>query len=343
MNEYKSFNNVEFGIENYEEVSVNKELITSKVKSKLKKRKNKSKKIFAASISGLLLIGGVFVFCEPVYANMYKVMYDIKNALGLESNLEDYKTVVGQSITKNGLTITLNEVVLDKDVLIVSTTYKFKEELEDGNIMSFGNVYINGKSVSSGGGGGATVIDKNTVEEVFRYTLDEDVKKDDLDIKIAYSNPIYFKNKKEHTINGEWVFEFKTDRKDLELDTKSLKLNQSFELGKDETITLKEYRTNALGPNIIYDRNIHNKDLVSYDIKLLGKDNLGNNVEFYLINANENKGKLTLSNLEENLDKNATELKLLPYAAKQPNTSGKMSDDFKKIGDEFTINLNELK
>ena len=82
MNEYKSFNDVEFDIENYEEVSINKELIKSKVKSKLNKRKSKSKKILAASISGLLLIGGVFVFCEPVYANMYKVMYDIKNALG---------------------------------------------------------------------------------------------------------------------------------------------------------------------------------------------------------------------------------------------------------------------
>lgn len=340
MDEYKSFNDVEFDIENYEEVSVNKELIKSKLKSKLNKRKSKSKKILAASVSGLVLIGGVFVFCEPVYANMYKVMYDIKNALGLESNLEDYKTVVGQSITKNGLTITLNEVVLDKDVLIVSTTYKFKEELEDGYIMAFESIYINGKPMSSGGG---SAIDKNKVEKVFRYTLDEDVKKDDLHIKIAYCNPIYFKNKKENTINGEWVFEFKTNRKDLELDTKSLKLNQSFELGKDETITLKEYRTNALGPNIIYDRNIHNKDLVSYDIKLLGKDNLGNDVEFYLISTDENKGKLTLSNLEENLDKNATELKLVPYAAKQPNTSGKMSDDFKKIGDEFTINLNELK
>lgn len=343
MNEYKSFNDVEFDIENYEEVSVNKELIKSKVKSKLNKRKNKSKKILAASVSGLVLIGGLFVFREPVYANMYKVMYDIKNALGVESNLEDYKTVVGQSITKNGLTITLNEVVLDKDVLIVSTTYKFKDELENGYIMSFEDIYINGKSMSSGGGGGGTVIDKNTVEEVFRYTLDEDVKKDDLDIKIVYSDPIYLKNKKENTINGEWAFEFKTNRKELELDTKSLKLNQSFELGKDETIILKEYRTNALDPNIIYDRNIHNKDLVSYDIKLLGKDNLGNDVEFYLISADENKGKLTLSNLEGNLDKNVTELKLVPYAAKQSNTSGKMSDDFKKIGDEFTINLNELK
>lgn len=43
MNEYKSFNDVEFDIENYEEVSINKELIKSKVKSKLNKRKSKSK------------------------------------------------------------------------------------------------------------------------------------------------------------------------------------------------------------------------------------------------------------------------------------------------------------
>lgn len=47
MNEYKSFNNVEFDIENYEEVSVNKELITSKVKSKLNKRKINQRKYWA--------------------------------------------------------------------------------------------------------------------------------------------------------------------------------------------------------------------------------------------------------------------------------------------------------
>lgn len=342
MNEYKSFNDVEFDIDSYEEVNVNKELIKSKVKSKLNKRKNSSKKILAASISGIVIIGGLFVFRQPVYANMYKVMYDIKNALGLESNLDDYKTVVGKSITENGLTITLNEVVLDKDALVVSTTYKYEKEIKDGNIMSFGIIYINGKAMSSGGGGGATAIDKNTVEEVFRYTLDKEVK-GDLDIKIVYSNPIYFENNKENTINGKWGFEFKTNGDELALDTKTINLNQSFDLGKDETITLREYRTNALGPNILYDRKIHNKALVNYDIKLVGKDDLGDGVEFYLISADQNKGKLKLANLEKNLDKNATKLKLVLYAAKQPNRSGKMSDDFKKIGDEFTIDLNKLK
>lgn len=342
MNEYKAFNDVKFDIDSYEEVNVNKELIKSKVTSKLNKRKNKSKKILAAGISGIVIIGGLFVFRQPVYANMYKVIYDIKNALGLESNLDDYKTVVGKSITENGLTITLNEVVLDKDVLVVSTAYKYEKELEDGNIMGCESIYINGKLMGLGSSGSATAIDENTVEEVLRYDLGEEVK-GDLDVKIVHSNPFYFKNNIEKTINGKWVFEFKTNGDELALDTKIINLNQSFDLGKDETITLREYRTNALGSNILYDRKIHNKELVYYDIKLVGKDDLGNDVEFYLISADQNRGKLTLYNLEKNLDKNATKLKLVLYAAKQPNRSGKMSDDFKKIGDEFTIDLNKLK
>lgn len=342
MNEYKAFNDVEFDIDNYEEINVNKELIKSKVKSKLNKRKNKSKKILAAGISGIIIIGGLFVFRQPVYANMYKVIYDIKNALGLESNLDDYKTVVGKSITENGLTITLNEVVLDKDTLIVSTTYNYEKELENGNIMGCASIYVNGKLMGLGGSGSGTAIDKNTVEEVLRYDLGEEVK-GDLDVKIVYSNPFYFENNIEKTINGTWVFEFKTNGDELALDTKTINLNQSFDLSKDEIITLKEYRTNALGSNILYDRKIHNKELVYYDVKLVGKDDLGNNVEFYLVSTNENKGKLKLANLDKKLDKNVTKLKLVPYASKQPNTSGKMNDDFKKIGDEFTIDLSELK
>lgn len=342
MNEYKAFNDVEFDIDSYEEIYVNKELIKSKVKSKLNKRKNKSKKILAAGISGIIIIGGLFVFRQPVYANMYKVIYDIKNALGLESNLDDYKTVVGKSITENGLTITLNEVVLDKDTLVVSTTCKYEKELEDGNIIDCESIYINGKLMGLGGSGSSDSIDKNTVEEVLSYDLGEEVK-GDLDVKIVYSNPFYFENNIEKTITGKWVFEFKTNGDELALDTKTIKLNQSFDLGKDETITLKEYRTNALGSNILYDRKIHNKELVYYDVKLVGKDDLGNNVEFYLVSTNENKGKLKLANLDKKLDKNVTKLKLVPYASKQPNTSGKMNDDFKKIGDEFTIDLSELK
>jgi len=100
MNEYKEFNNVKFDIDNYEEVNVNKALIKSSVKSNLNKINNKYKKVLVATISGLVIAGGLFTFRQPVYANIYKVMYDIKYALGIEFNLDEYKTVVGKSISE---------------------------------------------------------------------------------------------------------------------------------------------------------------------------------------------------------------------------------------------------
>lgn len=342
MNEYKIFNDVEFDIDNYEEVKVDKELIKSKVKSKLNNRKKSKKKILVAGLSGLVVVGGLLVFNRPVYASMHKAIYDIKNTLGIESNLDNYKTVVGKSITKNGLTITLNEVIIDGDELTLSTRYEYKKELENASILNVPKIYINGELKIEGGSGGGAGIDKNTVEEVMTYNIGSE-SKGDLDVKIVYSNPFYIENNKEKTINGKWVFEFKTNGDELAANTKTIKLNQSFKLGKDETIKLKEYRTNDLGTKIIYDRDIHNKKYVDYDLKLVGNDDLGNDVGFYLKRTDENEGVFIFNNLEKNLDKKATKLKLGLYAAKQDDKSGKMNDDFKKIGDEFTIDLIKLK
>ena len=87
--------------------------------------------------------------------------------------------------------------------------------------------------------------------------------------------------------------------------TKTIKLNQSFNLGKDETIKLKEYRTNDLGTKIIYDRDIHNKKYVDYDLKLVGNDDLGNDIGFYLkrtdekMRIQENEEGTTTKNIEK--------------------------------------------
>ncbi|CEK35194.1 hypothetical protein DUF4179 [[Clostridium] sordellii] len=342
MSEYKIFNEVEFDIDNYEEVKIDTESIKSRVKSKLNSRKKSNKKVLVAGLSGLVVVGGLLVFSQPVYASMHKAIYDIKNALGIESNIDNYKTVVGKSITKNDLTITLNEVVIDGDELTLYTKYEYEKGIENGGVLGNRAIYINGELKQAGGGGSSTKIDKNTEEEVMTYNIGSELK-GDLDVKIVYSNPIYTENNKEKTINGKWVFEFKTNGDELAINTKTIKLNQSFKLGKDETITLKEYKTNDLGTKIIYDRDIHNDKFVGYDLKLIGKDDLGNDVEFSLRSTDENQGRFKLNNLDENLDKNATKLKLVPYAAKQDDKSGKMNSDFKQIGDEFTIDLNELK
>ena len=72
---------------------------------------------------------------------------------------------------------------------------------------------------------------------------------------------------------------------------------------------------------------------------LKGTDDLGNKVEFYLKRGSKDSMVLRYNNIDRNLDENAKELILTPYAVKFPEESGQLSHDFKKVGEEFKISL----
>ncbi|MDU2683248.1 MAG: DUF4179 domain-containing protein [Clostridium sp.] len=132
-------------------ISVDEGYDTTFIKSLSNKKSKKfNKNIVAATILVALVVtafGSIFI------AAVKLTMFDIKNYLGVNSNLDEYSTVVNEAISKNGITIQLNEVILYKDEIIVSTTIKSDKKLGDnGNIMAFGNVYINGKKVSNSAG-----------------------------------------------------------------------------------------------------------------------------------------------------------------------------------------------
>ncbi|MDB1942133.1 DUF4179 domain-containing protein [Clostridium tertium] len=132
-------------------ISVDEGYDTTFIKSLSNKKSKKfNKNIVAATILVALVVtafGSIFI------AAVKLTMFDIKNYLGVNSNLDEYSTVVNEAISKNGITIQLNEVILYKDEIIVSTTIKSDKKLGDnGNIMVFGNVYINGKKVSNSAG-----------------------------------------------------------------------------------------------------------------------------------------------------------------------------------------------
>ena len=54
-------------------------------------------------------------------------MESLSTLLGVEEDLSPYSTVVGKSISKNGITVTLNEVILDGHSLIISYKTKIKD------------------------------------------------------------------------------------------------------------------------------------------------------------------------------------------------------------------------
>lgn len=314
---------------------IEKRRIKKKFEKIIHKNKNKRNKGVAVAVAvGVLAITmfGTNIGNEAV-ANIKLMVSDIGNYLGTNKDLSDYKTIVGKTITKDGVTIQLNEVILDKDELIVSTTLKSDTKLEESRTVSTSEyIYINGKNMSSGAIGEDNQIDAYTIESIRSYDLNKEIPKGDLNIKIKYVNVYLHGSENKRT--GPWTFEFKTNRDQLAIDTTESNIDYDFKLENDNKIILEKYTSNAVGQKIYYSVEGEGD---TYDIELRGKDDLGNEIRFNLTREAYGKGIMKGAKISED----AKVLTLTPYAVAFPKESGKMSNDFKQVGEEFTIEINK--
>ncbi|WP_129595785.1 DUF4179 domain-containing protein [Anaerophilus nitritogenes] len=340
-NIYNLFNDINIDFNEYDEkalTDIERKNLKKTFKKSIRKKNYSYKKYIATALIGLLAIGFLGNNVEgTVWAHMHRIAYDIAGFLRIEKNLDEYKTVLNQSITKKGVTIKLNEVILDHNELVVSNTISTDEKLNDNFTNADGTVYINGRIASYGAGGAAEKIDDHTIQEVMAYTLTDDDIKGDLNIKIVFSGVTVNGDTK----SGDWVFEFKTNGDELALDTQEILLNHTFTLPNHQKVCLEKYTSNHLGQKIYYKKDKKNSNDADYDMIVKGHDDLGNEVSFYLSSESDGHGIFKLTNIDENLNENAKILTLTPYAVKFPEKSGRLSNDFKKVGDTFTINLSK--
>ncbi|MGG5461522.1 DUF4179 domain-containing protein [Clostridium sp. B9] len=355
---YEILNDVEINLDEYSMEEFN-ELENKRIKKTLRgklKMKNglKKKSIIAAStvaVLGFTLLNtNVGVYALDSIGTM---AYNISDALGIGRNLDDYKTVVNQVKVKNGISVKLDEVILNNDELIVSYIAKSDVKLvkEYGHISLFGHIWINGKSINSGAGGSSEKIDDHTVKGVTTYDLGDVKLSGDTDVKIKFYDAMLsgFENEKldkdgnttPKEIKGPWTFEFKTNGDELAIETEEFKLDDSFILPNGNKITLNRMTRNKIGCKIYYSEEDLSKEEKgkTYDMLLKGTDNNGKKVEFYLSQSSNEGGVFVEDNLERNITKDTKSITLTSYAVAFPEESGKMSNDYKQIGEPFTINL----
>lgn len=297
------------------------------------------KKILIASTIAVVFGLSILGTCtnEKVLASVKVFMSDIANFLGLSTDLNEYRVVVDNSIYKNGLTVTLNEVILNKDEIIVSTLVKSDTVLGESDIVAVsGSAYINGEKISNSVGGISKRIDEHTVESVDIYNLTSELPGGEVSIEIKNTDAYINIDNKKTTISGPWNFEFKANGYILNSNTDSINLNYSFNLENNQKITLNKYVSNDMGQKIYYD--IENKDLdSSYQLILKGYDDLGNEVEFNSSYEEETTG---LMKNATQISDDASSLTLTPYIIELPSENGIVPNYHKKIGTSFTIKIN---
>ena len=347
-NIYDMINDGQFENENYD-IEVLSDVEKKKYKTNVRKSiggremsRRKYKGIAAAVIFAVLGTG--FLGTDVGAQVMIEVSESIGSALRVDKNIDDYKTVINKCVSDSGINVQLNEVILNKNQLIISTDISSDKKLEEYESYHPQEiVYINNKKVKiTGATGSSRNIDEYTTESVMEYDLDSIDESDltgDIDIKIVYTNISTFN---ENTVRGKWKFEFKTNGDAFKKDTYEKDLDYEFLLDNGEKITLEKYMSNAVSQNI-YARVEKSNSNEAYNIELRGHDDIGNEVEFYVSRGREGYLDFKYDNYHKNIDDNAKNLTLVPYAVKMPEQSGKMPDrdEYVKVGDEFTINLDK--
>lgn len=341
----------DYGKEDFNDIE--KKNIKANFRKLISKNKSPKKSIIAA---GMVVVLTATLFGTNVGAQaltrVLKIagVQDIASFMGIQENLDDYKTIINKVITNNGVTVQLNEVILDENEFTVSYSVTYDKKLSeiynekqnevDEAWHGFNGISINGKGLNTGSGGGSRSIDDYTIQSVLTYDIGELDLSGDLNIKLSCS-PVG-ENEDSNKKDEDWVFEFKTNGDQLKIDTKEIFIGNKFTLGNGTEYTLQKYTDNSLGQKI-YASISNFKIEPMYDVKLKGTDDLGNNVEFFSSHSTKNDALFKIENIYGNLNENSKTLNLTPYAAKYPEQSGKMDGEYKKVGEPFTVDLTQLK
>jgi len=343
-NVYELLNYMEIDLDDYDRVMLS-DIEKQRLKNSFKKNKRRRilKQISAIAAIFLLTIGlfSQTTLGKSVYAavqlKVAEISYSIGKSMGIERNIEPYENVVNQIVADNGIEVKLSSVIIDKDELIFSTIVNTNKAVDKFRFDY--DIFINGKKLTNYGATGRAgrINDSNSL---FFLTYAVDIKgidlKEHIDIKIVLKDMELFTEDLRETRKGKWHFEFTANGSELMANSHTIPIGYSFNIDNQKYI-LQEFRLNPVNQKI-YGK-VKGAFGARYDVYLRGHDDLGNEVVFYLASVSGEDLVFKYSNIYGDLSDEITSLTLTPYAAELPEKSGKMSDDYKQVGEEFTIHL----
>lgn len=358
-NIYGMLNEADINLDNYEKEDFNdieKKKVKANFRRSIIKKKHYKRNVIAAGVAVALTVTlfGTNVGAQALTRALKIVgVEDIGSFMGIQKDLDDYKTVINKAITNNGVTVQLNEVILDGDELTISSNviydkklseiYNEKQSEVDEAWHGFNGISINGKGLNTGNGGGSRSIDDYTIQSVSTYDLGDIELSGDLDIKLSCS-PVKGNGVTDKK-SDDWGFEFKTNGDKLKIDTKEVALNNKFTLENGTEYSFEKYTDNSMGQKIY--ASISNLKMDEIDCWYLkGTDDLGNKVVFYASHSNKEKVLFKIDNINGNINEKATKLTLNPYIEEIPDGIGegvKYEVKYKQVGEAFTIDLTQLK
>ena len=243
-----------------------------------------------AGVAILIMVCIVAMSNSRVQAAVKEFTTKIGQVLGFAKNLSSYTKIIDQTQTKNGISLTLKEVILDDRVLMVSVHADFGRENEGALWVNDEKTLINGQQhmtyESMESAGSDVDIFKPERDTVLVQVYEDQILPDgDVDVHLvlegvkledlgdAVALPDAYDEK-----STEFIYDFVITPAELKAKTTKQKLDIT--VGEEKkNLTLKELSMNDLYCRIIAEGVAWDDDWPNqYELKLKGTDSLGNPV-----------------------------------------------------------------
>lgn len=240
---------------------------------------------------------------KTVFAYAYQ---SIASILGMNATVENYTTIIGSSVSENGITVTLNDVIVAEEKLILSINILDGQKMKrdefgnrirpgyDFNQVSINNpenssikIYMDGKEIPIAGlSGTGTDIDDYTVNYITEYYIGHIDWEKEHDFKIAISeiNKPRGSGEKSEGISGKWEFNFAASGDEISKDTKVVRLNDVLKYDNG-SLYFEKFVSNKY-EKVLYVSSYEATEGRGYGeignaVDLIGYDDLGNRVSLY--------------------------------------------------------------
>ncbi|WP_172253171.1 DUF4179 domain-containing protein [Saccharibacillus deserti] len=227
-----------------------------------RRQKRAAKWIAAAAAAAAVLAGVTFPAGQAALARFPFVAGLLESfaGYGQEVDYSAYKTQIGETTENAFGKLTLNEIIVDTDRVLITSTLEPSKEMnveKDDVIWLDATVTVNGRSdlQASGGSGSGSDGEDGTYTTYQNIPLSEIPGGEKLNIKIQYDRISWWNQEDKPTTPPEpWTFDIQTSRSALLAKTDVIELNRTVDLINGEQIVIEKVISSPVSTLVYYER-----------------------------------------------------------------------------------------
>ncbi|WP_019640305.1 DUF4179 domain-containing protein [Paenibacillus fonticola] len=257
MSIYNELNDIQLDLASYEEeplTELEQKRWEKRVLKKLHpRRRSTSIKWIGTAIAAVLLLGVTLPFDKVSLAQMPFVSGLLERFINAEKPVDysTYKTAIGETAENAYGKLTLNEVLVDADRLLISSTFEPAKGVKFNYQTQLPpHVLVNGEDLQETRGSQSVKVSDGI------YTIYGDIKLRELPlegllhVKITYNT---FSTRQRQAIEEPWVFEIEVSAGQIGREMRTFNLDKTITLYNGEQVTLKKVLISPVSTLVYYE------------------------------------------------------------------------------------------